>query len=111
VNFLYLDENSEVSIIDLMQTREGINKIKKILSQQIITALEIQPQITLNLTRHIASGNVMFNFNYHHEVKSATSASTQIRGSVSRCYKDALQLLEAVYELSDVEVVKHSFQQ
>jgi hypothetical protein len=108
-NFMYLEEETDVSIIDMIQTKERLNKFRKIISQQIKTALEIEPDVTLNLERQLLAGNMSFNFNYHYAVFSAASAKEHIRGSIGKFSEDALKLLKDVYDLSGVEYLRHNF--
>jgi hypothetical protein len=110
VNFIFCEEKCEAAIIDKVQTKEKLNQYKKIISQQIKTALEIQPMVTLNLERLLSSGDMTFNFNYHHVVINTTSAIEQVNGSIEKCREDALALLRDVYELTDAESIRHCFQ-
>ena len=111
VNRMFHQENCDAEIIDKMQTKENINTFRKVISQQLKTSIEFQPRITLNFERTLQAGNVTFNFNYHHAVIDAASASEQVRGAIERCCNDAFSFLKEVYGIDELEeCIRHSFQ-
>jgi hypothetical protein len=111
INFSFSQENCDTVISDKMQTKEGITAYRKIISQRFKTAIEIEPELTLNFDRILSAGNVAFNFNYHHAANSAVAAVKKIGNSIERCYADALDLMSKLYELEneDVEYLRHKF--
>ncbi len=111
VNFCFVEEQPDTSIIDNFQTRESLNQIRKIMGQKIVTSMEIGPGVTLNLDRQYANDSATFNFNYHHAVANAAAAVEAVEGAIPRCFEDALKIMDDVYGLRAVEYLTHALSQ
>ena len=109
VNFNFVEDNPNEQLLDVLKTKDGIDQHYKIQSQNLISAIAIEDQVSLNFSRRPSENSVIFNFNYHHQSISTSSSQEIIPGSFGKYFDMSQDIVRTLYDIEYAELLNFEF--
>jgi hypothetical protein len=109
VNFLFIDEDPEQEVFDLLESADNINAHGEVIAKELSAFLKIDDKIMLRFLRRLADGHVVFDFNYNFNIVSKEDFAALNQKLVNRLFTKSENLIRDLYGISGYQVVQHKF--
>lgn len=109
-NFHFAESDMAAEIADKLKTREGLETKFQVGAQSFASSI-VLPNATLNLRREVHGGGYSIDFNFHRSELSAGVLSEIVPGLVARRFKEAVGILEDLYDVdvATLDYLVHQF--
>lgn len=103
VNLTYAVPEPTEELVDLLKCADKLNERFLIKSSMLKDTIRLQENVDLNLTRTIAEGTVVVEYNFHHKPITFENHAGLINGACKRYLEETKRINVEVYGLEEFE--------
>jgi hypothetical protein len=109
INFRFIEELPSPDLLKQIRCHDELEKRFEVAKETIISTINLEPKVQLNLQRQKEGSSLFFNFNFHYSGVQIDNFTGSIRGEVQARLGEALSIMRDIYGLSSYEVLTHEF--
>lgn len=109
VNFNFIEDDPDISLYDKLKVNDRLDQKFKIIKQAMIASIELDSDVTLNLSRGPKESGVVFDFNYHYKQINPIEFSKKISGLYRKNLERSKEILKDIYGLEEYSIINQTF--
>ncbi len=108
VNFSLIEEHPSPGMLKKIRSYDALEGCFDVTQETIVTRINFEPAVQLNLQRNTDGSVVTFDFNFHRAGAVDVLVGT-IPGELQKRIEQSMRIMEDVYGLASYDVLTHKF--